>query len=71
MRRSYTLYLAPLPDADAVSVVRFLIEQQGLTQRDLTDGIRVGKCRFDVSGWATEAHARAGSQIKFTTQTSC
>jgi HTH-type transcriptional regulator/antitoxin HigA len=25
-----------IPDADAVSVVRFLIEQQGLTQRDLT-----------------------------------
>jgi HTH-type transcriptional regulator/antitoxin HigA len=25
-----------IPEADAVSVVRFLIEQQGLTQRDLT-----------------------------------
>ena len=25
----------PVPTADAVSVVRFLIEQQGLTQRDL------------------------------------
>jgi hypothetical protein len=36
VRRSYTSYLAPLPDADAVSVVRFLIEQPGLTQRDLT-----------------------------------
>ena len=25
----------PIPAADAISVVRFLIEQQGLTQRDL------------------------------------
>ncbi len=25
----------PIPDADAVSVVRFLLQQQGLTQRDL------------------------------------
>jgi HTH-type transcriptional regulator/antitoxin HigA len=25
----------PIPGADAVSVVRFLLEQQGLTQRDL------------------------------------
>ena len=59
-----------IPDADAVSVVRFLIEQQGLTQRDLTPEFG-SESAVHVSRRATEAHTRAGSQIKFTIQTSC
>jgi HTH-type transcriptional regulator/antitoxin HigA len=61
----------PIPAADAVSVVRFLLEQQELTQRDLIPEFRIGERRIDVSGQATETHPEAGAEIKRSVQPSC
>src|ERR1700689_1621315 len=44
-----------IPAAEPASVVRFLIEQQNLTQRDLIPQIWFGECGFDVLGGATQS----------------
>jgi len=60
-----------IPEADAVSVVRFLIEQQGLTQRDLTLEFGSESAVSMFLAGQRKLTTRAGSQIKFTIQTSC
>jgi HTH-type transcriptional regulator / antitoxin HigA len=48
-----------IPEADAVSVVRFLIEQQGLTQRDLTpDSDRIVPFRCFLLGKGSSRSSR-------------
>jgi HTH-type transcriptional regulator / antitoxin HigA len=59
-----------IPAADPASVVRFLIAQQNLTQRDLIPSIWFGECGFDVLGRATESHPRTGAEIEHSVQTS-
>ena len=61
----------PVPAADAVSVVRFLLERQDLTQRDLIPEFGIRERRLHVSGEATEAHTGAGTEFERTLQTPC
>ncbi|HEY1471411.1 MAG TPA: hypothetical protein VGF61_20400 [Candidatus Acidoferrum sp.] len=59
-----------IPAADAVSVVRFLLEHQPHPARSDT-AIRIGKRRLHVSREATEAHGGPGPETERTFQTSC
>ena len=60
----------PIPRTDAVSVVRFLLEHRGLTQRDLGSGIRIGKCSLHVPCGTAQTHTGASTKIKQALQTS-
>ena len=59
-----------IPAAEPASVVRFLIEQQNLTQRDLIPQFWFGECAFDVLGRATGSNHRTGAEIEHSVQTS-
>lgn len=60
----------PVPAADASSVVRFLIEEQGLAKRDLIPQFGSESAGFDVFGWATKAHAGSRAEADCPVQAS-
>jgi HTH-type transcriptional regulator / antitoxin HigA len=59
-----------IPAADPASVVRFLIEQQNLTQRDLIPQFGSESAVSIVLGRATESHHRTSAEIEHAVQTS-
>ena len=61
----------PIPAADAVSVVRFLLKQQGLSQRDLMPEFGCRKRRLHVSDEAAKSYARSSAKTERAFQTFC
>jgi len=60
----------PIPTADPVSVVRFLIEQQNLTQCDLIPQFGFRERGFEFHDRTAGPHLRTGAEIEHSVQTS-
>jgi HTH-type transcriptional regulator/antitoxin HigA len=60
----------PVPAADGISVVRFLLEHHGLAQRDLIPQFRSESAVSILFGWATKAHAGSGAAVERAVQAS-
>jgi HTH-type transcriptional regulator / antitoxin HigA len=59
-----------VPKADPVSVVRFLVKHQNLTQRDLVPQFGFGERGFDVYDQTAQSHLGTGAEIERSVQTS-
>src|SRR5579864_6052027 len=59
-----------VPEADPVSIVRFLIEQQNLTQRDLIPQFGFRERGFEFHDSTAGPHLRTGAEIEHSVQTS-